>query len=126
MKPCALKLPPPPPPPGITAERPLSPCAEPSHTERKQSTWLASPDATARHAFTTEPSWPDVSRPLPYQPQLRRSASITSYAPAPLKPAGVAIGPGYVDRPSMSAVVSPASSIAARHPSSVSSNGSRN
>src|SRR3954454_7813141 len=74
----------------------------------------------------TEPSWPDVSRPLPYHPQFNRSASITSYAPAPLKPAGVPIGPGYVDRPSMSAVVRPASAIAARQPSSVSSNGSRN
>ena len=42
----------------------------------------------------TEPSCPDVSSPLPYQPQFSRSASITSYAPAPLKPAGVPIGPG--------------------------------
>src|ERR1700690_3528253 len=100
MNPLALNEPPPPPPPppGITPARPLSPCAEPSYTERKQSTWFARPDATARHALTTEPSCPDVSRPLPYQPQFRRSASITSYAPAPLNPAGCAIGPGYVER----------------------------
>src|SRR6185312_8013592 len=116
---------PPPPPPGMIAARPPPPCAEPSHTERKHNTWFARPDATARHALITEPSWPDVSMPLPYQPQLRRSASITLYAPAPLKPFGVPIGPGYVDSPSMSATVRPASSIAARHPSSVSSNGSR-
>ena len=77
MNPLALKLPPPPP-PGITAERPLSPCALPSYTLRKHSTWLARPDATARHALITDPSWPDVSSPLPYQPQLSRSASITS------------------------------------------------
>src|SRR5437763_9701612 len=127
MNPDALNPPPPPPPPpGMTAARPFSPCAEPSYTERKHRTWVASPDATARHAFTTEPSWPDVSNPLPYQPQFKRSASITSYAPAPENPAGVPIGPGYVDRPSMSAVVRPACSIAARQPSSVSSSGSRN
>src|SRR6478736_4081311 len=59
-KPLALNEPPPPPPvPGVTAARPLSPCALPSHTERKQSTWFASPDATARHALMTEPSWPE-------------------------------------------------------------------
>src|SRR6476661_5466407 len=115
--------PPPPPPPGITPARPLSPCADPSHTERKQSTWLASPEATARHAFTTEPSWPAVSSPLPYQPQFNRSARTTSYAPAPLNPGGVPIGPGYVDRPSMSATVRPASATAGRQPSSFSSNG---
>src|SRR5215470_17979640 len=50
---------------------------------------------------------------------------MTSYAPAPENPGGVPIGPGYVERPSMSAVVSPACSIAARQPSSVRSNGSR-
>src|SRR6478672_9552946 len=70
MNPLALK--PPPPPPGITAERPLSPCAEPSHTERKHTTWFASPDATARQALMTEPSWPDVSNPDEYHPHFRR------------------------------------------------------
>src|SRR5262249_42195596 len=95
MNPEALKPPPPPPPPpGMTADRPLSPCAEPSQTERKQRTWFASPDATARHAFTTAPSWPDVPGPRPYQPQFRRNASMTSYAPAPENPGGVPIGPG--------------------------------
>src|SRR5262245_35455473 len=77
MKPDALN-PPPPPPPGMTADRPFSPCAEPSHTDRKHNTWVASPDAAARQALITEPSCPDVSRPLLYQPHSIRSASITS------------------------------------------------
>ena len=42
----------------------------------------------------TEPSWPDVSSPLPYQPQFRRSASITSYAPAPREAGRRAHRPG--------------------------------
>ena len=74
----------------------------------------------------TEPSCPDVSSPLSYQPTFRRSASITSYAPAPEKPAGVPIGPGYVERPSMSAVVEPGVARSRRgSASSVSSSGSR-
>ncbi len=84
----------PPPPPGITEDRPFSPCAVPSYTERKHNTWFASPAATARHALMTEPSWPDVSSPLLYQPHFKRNALMTSYAPAPQKPAGTAIGPG--------------------------------
>src|SRR5919198_3769962 len=116
--------PPPPPPPGIVDARPLEPCALPSNTLRKHTTCVASPVATAAHALITDPSCPEVSRPLLYQPTDRRSASSTSYAPAPEKPGGVPIGPGYVDSPSMSATVSPASSIAARHASSVSSSGS--
>src|SRR4051812_36083050 len=95
MNPAALNPAPPPPPPGVTAERPLSPCAEPSHTDRKHNTWLAKPAATARHALITEPSCPDVSSPLPYQPQFNRSASMTSYAPAPENPFGnPPTGPG--------------------------------
>src|SRR6476659_8502695 len=102
MNPAALNPSPPPPPPGVTAERPLSPCAEPSQTERKHSTWFANPAATARHALMTDPSWPDVSNPLPYQPQCNRNASIISYAPAPENPLGSPpTGPGYVDNPSM-------------------------
>ena len=54
VKPDALNDPPVP--PMVTAERPLSPCADPSNTERKQSTCVAKPDATAKHAFTTEPN----------------------------------------------------------------------
>src|SRR5262245_39805070 len=58
MKPLTLN-PPPPPPPGITAERPCSPCALPSHTVRKQTTWLHRPAPTASTAFMTDPSCPD-------------------------------------------------------------------
>ena len=109
MKPDALNPPPPPPPPpGMTAERPLSPCAEPSQTERKHSTWFASPDATARHAFTTEPSCPDVSSPLAVPAALRGAARPSRRTrPRRRSPAGVPIGPGYVEMPSMSAVVEP-------------------
>src|SRR5215475_12458924 len=86
--PAAFGTPPPPPPPIVTDARPLSPCADPSHTERKHNTCVAKPEATAKHAFTTEPNWPDVSNPLPYQPHFSRSALIISYAPAPEKPRG--------------------------------------
>ena len=36
------------------------------------------PAATAMQAFITEPSWPEVSTPLPYQSTSSRMASITS------------------------------------------------
>src|SRR5262245_31287494 len=88
VMPVALTAPLRSPPPGITPARPLPPCALPSHTLRKQTTCVAMPQAIAMIAFITEPSWPEVSTPESYQPTERRSASITSYAPAPLKPLG--------------------------------------
>src|SRR3954454_5945674 len=124
VKPVALNDPLPPA-PDCTAARPLSPCALPSQTLRKQSTWVARPAATARHALITDPSCPGDSIPPDHQPSSSRSASCTSTTPAPLNPGGTLIGPGYVATPSMSLVVRPASSIAARHASSVSSSGSR-
>ncbi len=115
----------PPPIPGMTAARPLSPCAVPSHTVRKHRTWLATPADTAMHAFTTDPSWPGASNPPAYQLRFRRSASCTSVTPTPEKPGGMSIAPGYVAMPSMSSRVRPACSIASRHASSVRSSGSR-
>src|ERR1700674_968094 len=38
-----------------TAARPPLPCAVPSHTDRKHTTWLHRPAPTARHALITEP-----------------------------------------------------------------------
>src|SRR5437899_10734465 len=64
--------------------------------------------------------------PPVYQPSSRRRASCASTTPAPEKPGGMAIGPGYVAMPPMSAAVRPAASIAAMHASSVRSSGSRN
>ena len=58
--------------------RPPLPWALPSQTERKHSTWLAMPAATAMQAFITDPSCPEVSTPLPYQLTSSRMASITS------------------------------------------------
>src|SRR4029079_13063179 len=112
-------------PPGITAARPPAPCALPSNTLRKHSTCLANPNATAIAPSTTAPSWPGRSRPPLHHPSSSRSASKTSIAPAPVNPGGWPVVPGYVEMPSMSAVVRPAPSIAARHASSVSSSGSR-
>ena len=76
---------------GITAARPLLPCALPSKTLRKHSTCVARPDATARHASITAPSWPG-------QLDARRCTSRGRAAarparrrrPAPENPAGVA------------------------------------
>ena len=54
--------PPSPTPPPIGARPPL-PCAVASHTDRKQSTCFARPQATARQASITEPSCPGSSIP---------------------------------------------------------------
>ena len=82
------------PPPGITAARPLSPCALPSNTLRKQRTCLASPAETARHASMTAPSWDGSSSAPVHQFRFRRSASKTSTTPAPENPGGVSMAPG--------------------------------
>ena len=55
---------------------------------------MARPDATARHALITEPSWPGDSMPPDHHPSSRRSASCTSTTPAPENPGGWPIGPG--------------------------------
>ena len=63
--------PPPPPPPGITAGAALVALrgALPHRAEAQHV--VARPDPTARHALITEPSWPDVSSPLSYQPHVQ-------------------------------------------------------
>src|SRR4051812_10615200 len=92
--------------------------------ERRRRTLAAAPDHLA---YLMQPPR-SLLRPAPRQPQsactARRSAtwsatpipvsaSITSYAPPAEKPGGVSIAPGYVEMPSMSFVVRPASAIAA-------------
>ena len=60
-------------PPASEAPRPRPIWAVASHTERKTTTWVASPQATAMHASMTGPSWPAVSIVPPNQD--RRSPS---------------------------------------------------
>ncbi len=95
-------------------------CAVDSHTERKQTTWSTTPAATASAASITGPSWPAVS-PVPRCHRVRSpSASWSWVEPAPLNPGPPPAAPGYDATPSMSSGVSPASSIARRHASTVS------
>src|SRR5207302_9699544 len=84
----------PPPIPDITEARPLSPWAVASQTVRKHRTCLASPQATARQASTTDPSWAGSSRPPVYQLSSSLRASCTSVTPAPENPGGVSMFPG--------------------------------
>ena len=93
MNPVARKLPPPPP-PAVTDARPWSPWADASHTVRKQSTWSASPVATAATALTTEPSCPGSSTPPANQLRFSRSASWISVTPTPENPGGTDMAPG--------------------------------
>src|SRR3954451_23624130 len=85
---------PPPPAPIVTLARPLSPCADASHTVRKQRTWLAYPAATAAQAVITEPSWPGRARPPLNQLRFRRRAPWSPTMPTPENPGGVSMFPG--------------------------------
>jgi hypothetical protein len=60
---------------------------------RQQSTWFASPPATASIALTIAPAWPGTSTPPDTHAGCRPSWSWISRAEAPLKP-----GPG-IDEP---------------------------
>ena len=77
---------------------------------RKQSTWRHSPAATAMAAAITEPPGPGRSPPPLIHVGWMRSASSMAVTPPSLMPPPLM--PGYVDRPSMSSIVSPASAIA--------------
>ena len=105
--------------PRLSESARLPPCwAVDSQTERKQTTWSTTPAATASAASITGPSWPAVS-PVPRCQRVRSpSASWSWVEPAPLNP-GRRGGPGYDATPSMSSGLSPASSIARRHASTV-------
>ena len=106
--------------PRLSESARLPPCwAVDSQTERKQTTWSTTPDATASAASITGPSWPPVS-PVPRCQRVRRpSASWSWVEPAPLNPGPPPAAPGYDATPSMSSGLSPASSIARRHASTV-------
>ena len=95
-----------------------------SHTVRKHSTCRASPPATASIAAISDPPGPNVSMPPLYQVGRMPSAASSAVTPPSPKPARTA-PPGYVDSPSMSAIVSPASATARSHASTVSDSGGR-
>src|SRR5690606_10507528 len=86
-------------PPASTPARPRSACAVDSQTERKHTTWSASPAETARHASATGPSCPAVSIEPRYQRARIPRLVTTSAAPAPLNPGSGAKEPGYVATP---------------------------
>src|SRR3954468_15833972 len=78
-----------------------------SHTVRKHRTCRHSPLATASIAAITEPPGPGSSPPPFVHVGRMRSASSTAVVPPSLMP--IADMPGYVDSPSMSSRVRPAS-----------------
>src|ERR1700684_3010715 len=76
------------PPLNKTEARPPPDCcaAVDSHTDRKTTTWLASPRATAMHASIAGPIWPAVSSDDMYQRLRRPNALRTSTTVAPENP----------------------------------------
>ncbi len=95
-----------------------------SHTVRKHSTWLHRPPATASMAAITDPAWPGSSSPLLIHEGRSRRMSSSAVMPPSDMPAPT-VGPGYVDRPSMSLGSRPTSAIASSAASTARSSGSR-
>ena len=89
---------------------------------RKQSTCRQRPPATASMAAISAPPGPGRSPPPLIHVGCSRSASSTAVTPPSLMP--MPTPPGYVDRPSMSSRVRPASATAATQASTVSDSGS--
>ncbi len=92
-----------------------------SHSVRKHNTWRAMPVAMAIIAAMIEPPGPKVS--MPPLIHVGRMPSAPSSAVTPPSPMPAMSSPGYVDSPSMSSNVNPASAIAASHASMVSDSG---